>query len=44
MRLVGDNRQIKLDLGWQPSCSLHDGLLRTASWMSASSNQVARAA
>jgi nucleoside-diphosphate-sugar epimerase len=44
MRLVGDNRLIKLDLGWQPSCSLHDGLLRTASWMSASSKQAARAA
>lgn len=44
MRLVGDNRQIELDLGWQPSCSLQDGLIRTASWMSANSRPAARAA
>jgi nucleoside-diphosphate-sugar epimerase len=44
MRLVGDNRQIRLDLGWQPSHSLHDGLIQTASWMSASSEPAARAA
>jgi len=44
MRLVGDNRRIGIELGWQPSCSLQDGLLRTSRWFSANSTQWSRAA
>jgi nucleoside-diphosphate-sugar epimerase len=44
MRLVGDNRRIGRELDWQPSCSLQEGLLRTASWMSANAAQWSRAA
>jgi nucleoside-diphosphate-sugar epimerase len=35
MRLVGSNKQIRDDLGWQPKQSLYDGLLRTRAWLEA---------
>jgi nucleoside-diphosphate-sugar epimerase len=44
MRLVGDNRRIGQELGWQPSCSLLEGLRRTAGWMSAHSPRWSQAA
>ena len=35
LRLISDNRKVKVVLGWQPSVGMEEGLRRTIDWISA---------